>query len=105
MIIKPDDYIQSNNDYAINICLQFVPNLERLYIQQDFFQLNISYYLKSDWHVLLIDRYLPLLRRFNYDFRASYVIMMDPQIINVVDEMKRNFLLIISIFSNRLFPI
>jgi len=91
MIIKPEDYIQSKNDYAIDICLSFVPNLERLYIHQDFFQLNIPYYLKSDWNASSIARYLLFLRRFNYDLRVWYLIGIDRQIINTVDEMKKNF--------------
>jgi hypothetical protein len=91
MIIKPEDYIQSKNDYAIDICLSFVPNLERLYIHQDFFQLNIPYYLKSDWNASSIARYLLFLRRFNYDLRVWYLTGIDRQIINTVDEMKKNF--------------
>jgi hypothetical protein len=91
MIIKSEDYIQSRNDNAINHCLSFVPNLERLKIHQDFFQIYIPYDLNSDWYASSIDHYLPLLRRFNYDLRVWYLTGMDPQIINTVDEMKRNF--------------
>jgi len=91
MIIKPEDYIQSKNDHAINHCLSFVPNLERLKIHQDFFQLNVPYYLKSDWYGPSIDRYLPLLRRFSFDLQVWYLTGMDPQIINTVEEMQKKF--------------
>jgi hypothetical protein len=91
MIIKSEDYPQSKNDYCINICLSLVPNLERLSIHQDFFQGNISYYIKHDWYASIIARYLSLLCQFNHHLSVWYFTGLDRQIINIVDEMKKNF--------------
>jgi hypothetical protein len=91
MIIKAEDYIQSKNDYTINLCLSVVPNLERLYIHQDFFQGNIPHYLKSDWYASTIARYLPLLTRFVCNLKACYLTTLDLQVMNTVHEMKGNF--------------
>jgi hypothetical protein len=91
MIIKLDDFIQLNNDYAMNICLSFVPCLERLDIHQDFFQVNIPTYKKSVWYASLIARYLSLLRRFKYSFHVWYTTGHDAEVIDSFDEMKRHF--------------
>lgn len=91
IIIEPEDYIQSKNDYAINICLSFLPNLEKLYIHQAFFQVNIPYYLNSDWHVSSIDRHTPLLRYFKYELRMWHLTGIQLQIVNTIDEIKKHF--------------
>lgn len=91
MIIKPEDYNPINNAYAIDICLSFVPNLERLYIQQDFYQIAIPYYLTCDWHTSSIDKHTRLLRQFKYELKYWYLTGIGLQIVNTIDEMKKNF--------------
>ena len=83
--------MESEDDYIINACLSIVPNLERLSIYRDFFQINIPQYLKHDWHSSSIARYLPLLRQFNYYFKTWYMFGVDGKFINTFGRMKEQF--------------
>ncbi|CAF2572557.1 unnamed protein product [Rotaria sp. Silwood2] len=91
MTIKSEDSNLLKYDSIINTCLSYVPNLERLSIHQVFFQVNIPYYLKTDWHASSIANYLPLLHRFDYYFKIWYLVGINTKLIYTFDEMKRNF--------------
>lgn len=94
MIIKPEESEQSNINSIIDKCLSFVPNLERLSIRQDFFQMNIPRYFQYDFHASSIAHNLPLIRQFNFYFKSWLNTGVDTQIINTVDELRKRFHLV-----------
>jgi hypothetical protein len=77
LIIKTDAFVQPWNEFDVNSCLLYVPNLEYLSVHRS----DMMLISKFDWLASMVTCHLPLLRRFYFYCHIFSVEVIDPEIL------------------------
>lgn len=86
--IKFQNLMNKFSDNIIKSYLSCIPNLQKLYIYEINFDVNIKDYLNSTWFTLLIHQYLLLLQQYKY---YLYIYGSKENNENIINDIKSHF--------------